>query len=86
LVAVTGTGITTDYTGTTRSVTYPAMGALEYTVAPSAWIWTGSTGTDWNTAANWNYNSIPPASGDAIIADVANDPIVTKPRQLLRNV
>jgi len=34
LVAATGTGSTTDYTGATRSVTYPAMGAYEYTVIP----------------------------------------------------
>ena len=33
LLALTGTGITTDYTGAvTRSVTYPAMGAWEYTI------------------------------------------------------
>jgi predicted outer membrane repeat protein len=34
LIAVTGTGITTDYSGITRSGTYPAMGAIEYTVSP----------------------------------------------------
>ncbi|MCK9204225.1 MAG: right-handed parallel beta-helix repeat-containing protein, partial [Bacteroidales bacterium] len=34
LVANTGTGITTDYDGVMRSVTYPAMGAWEYTVTP----------------------------------------------------
>ncbi|MEI6823278.1 MAG: FG-GAP-like repeat-containing protein, partial [Bacteroidota bacterium] len=34
LVAAIGTGITTDYTGTTRSITLPAMGANEYTVIP----------------------------------------------------
>jgi len=34
LVGTTGTGITTDYDGDTRSITYPAMGALEYTVFP----------------------------------------------------
>lgn len=78
LVAVTGTGITTDHNLTTRSGTYPAMGALEYTVAPTAWIWTGFTGTDWNTATNWNYNSVPPASGNAIITNVDNDPIVNE--------
>ncbi|MEI7595783.1 MAG: LamG-like jellyroll fold domain-containing protein, partial [Bacteroidota bacterium] len=35
LVAITGTGITTDYDGgADRSVTYPAMGAFEYPVIP----------------------------------------------------
>ncbi|MBK7627191.1 MAG: T9SS type A sorting domain-containing protein [Bacteroidales bacterium] len=79
LVAVTGTGITTDYAGTTRSVTFPSMGAYEYTVAPGAWIWMGSAGTDWSVPANWNYISVPPASSDVIITDVANDPIVNEP-------
>jgi hypothetical protein len=78
LVAVTGTGITTDYAGTTRSITFPAMGAYEYTVAPSAWTWTGTSTTDWNTAANWNYNSVPPVSSDVIVADASNDPIVNE--------
>ena len=34
LIAAKATGITTDYSGTTRSVAYPAMGALEYNVTP----------------------------------------------------
>jgi hypothetical protein len=34
LVAVTGTGITTDYAGLNRSLLYPAMGAWEYDVSP----------------------------------------------------
>jgi ubiquitin len=33
LVAVTGTGITTDYAGASRSATLPAMGAYEYEVS-----------------------------------------------------
>ncbi|MBA4322033.1 MAG: hypothetical protein C0408_04385, partial [Odoribacter sp.] len=79
LVAVTGTGITTDYDGgAARSSSYPSMGAFEYTVAPGSWTWTGSTGTDWNTAANWNYNTIPSTSGNAVIADVTNDPTVNE--------
>ena len=34
LDAVTGTGITTDYAGVTRSLVYPAMGAWEFDVSP----------------------------------------------------
>ncbi|MEI7492517.1 MAG: LamG-like jellyroll fold domain-containing protein [Bacteroidota bacterium] len=34
LVAVMGTGISTDYAGTPRSLTSPSMGAWEYTVTP----------------------------------------------------
>lgn len=78
LVAVTGTGITTDYAAVTRSVTFPSMGAWEYTVAPGAWTWTGTSGTDWNTPANWNYTSVPPITSDVIIANVTNDPIVNE--------
>ena len=33
LVAATGTGITADYSATERSASYPAMGALEFTVS-----------------------------------------------------
>jgi hypothetical protein len=36
LAAETGTGITTDYSGVTRSTTTPAMGAIEYTVSNKA--------------------------------------------------
>jgi hypothetical protein len=79
LVAVTGTGITTDYDGgAARNSSYPSMGAFEYTVAPGAWTWTGTTSTNWSTATNWNYNVVPPSSGNVIIADVTNDPIVNE--------
>ena len=78
LVAVTGTEITTDYAGTTRSLTYPSMGAYEYTVAPGSWKWTGATSTDWSTASNWNYNTFPSTSGNAIITSVGFQPIVNE--------
>ena len=44
LIAATGTGITTDYGGTTRSVTYPAMGAWEYNLGPAVSV-TATSGT-----------------------------------------
>lgn len=34
LMSVTGTGVITDYSGTTRNVSTPAMGALEYSITP----------------------------------------------------
>lgn len=77
LVAVTGTGVATDYSGAARSITYPSMGAWEYTVTPS-WIWKGNTGTDWNTGTNWNYSTVPVASSPVIIAVAANNPIVNE--------
>ncbi|MCX6241674.1 MAG: hypothetical protein NTX43_07720, partial [Bacteroidetes bacterium] len=38
LMAVTGTGITTDYAGITRSATNPAMGAWEYNVSSAVTV------------------------------------------------
>jgi hypothetical protein len=79
LVSVTGTGITTDYDGgAARSTTFPSMGAFEYSVAPTAFLWTGSLTTDWNTSANWNYSIVPSSSTNAIILNVTNKPIVNE--------
>jgi surface protein len=38
--------------------------------------WTGAVSTDWNTAGNWDTNSVPTATDDVILADVANAPRV----------
>jgi len=79
LVAVTGTGVTTDYDGgPARSTTYPSMGAFEYTVSPTSFTWTGSSSTNWNTTANWNYNIVPSSSTNATIINVTNEPIVNE--------
>lgn len=40
-------------------------------------IWTGTTSSDWNTGGNWSTGSVPGASDDVVIADVANDPIIS---------
>jgi hypothetical protein len=42
LLAVTGTGITIDYISTTRSITYPAMGAFEIAIVPSVEVFKSS--------------------------------------------
>ncbi|MEI6750388.1 MAG: GEVED domain-containing protein, partial [Bacteroidota bacterium] len=42
-------------------------------------IWDGSEGTDWNTAGNWNTNTVPTASDHAVIPNVAHDPVVNQP-------
>jgi hypothetical protein len=42
LLAATGTGITTDYAGTVRSVTYPAMGAWEISIVPGIQVYIAS--------------------------------------------
>lgn len=36
--------------------------------------WTGAVSTDWNTAGNWDTNSVPTATDDVVLADVANAP------------
>ena len=38
--------------------------------------WTGAVSTDWNTPGNWDTNSVPTATDDVILADVANAPRV----------
>ncbi|MFY0605093.1 MAG: Ig-like domain-containing protein [Cyclobacteriaceae bacterium] len=43
--------------------------------------WTGSTSSDWNTAANWSTNSVPAGSDDVQIPNVSsvsgNSPVIT---------
>ena len=39
--------------------------------------WDGSSSTDWNTAANWSTGSVPTSTKDVIIANVANDPVIS---------
>ncbi|HQW83218.1 MAG TPA: hypothetical protein PK987_02090, partial [Ferruginibacter sp.] len=41
-----------------------------------AQTWDGSASTDWNTPANWSTNAIPIASGNVIIPNTANDPVL----------
>ena len=74
LAGVSGTGITTDYAGTTRAGT-PTMGAYE---GSTALTWDGSTDSDWNTAANWTPETVPTASANVTIPDVTNDPVVNQ--------
>ena len=42
----------------------------------SSITWTGSSSTDWNTAANWSGGSVPSAGDDVTIPDVSNNPIL----------
>jgi len=60
---LTGTsisGITDDYTGSTRYTT-PSIGAIE-----NKYVWSGTAGTDWNTASNW-VNGVVPTSNKSIL-------------------
>ncbi|MFN0016376.1 MAG: T9SS type A sorting domain-containing protein [Saprospiraceae bacterium] len=43
----------------------------------SAQTWTGTTGTDWHTASNWNPATVPTAADDVTIPNVPNDPVIS---------
>ena len=68
----------------TYTVTYsvPAAGGcgLFTTTTPVTIVsdrtWTGSVGTDWNTAGNWSCNIIPDLTTNVLIPNVANKPIL----------
>jgi len=44
------------------------------TFLEQTFTWTGAVSTDWNTAGNWDTNSVPTATDDVVLADVANAP------------
>ena len=74
LPAVTGTGITTDYGGTTRSGS-PEMGAWEQS---NTLTWNGSSSQDWNTALNWTPNYVPTASHNILVPNGTTDLVVNQ--------
>ena len=69
LIALSGTGITTDYNAATRSITATTMGAWEFAGGN---YWKGNISNDWNTAANWTSSTIP-STDDNIIFDLYPD-------------
>ncbi|ADQ81092.1 hypothetical protein Palpr_2963 [Paludibacter propionicigenes WB4] len=71
LDGVTGTGIATDFIGTTRGTT-PTMGA--YDILQS--VWTGATSTDWSDVTNWTPNVVPTSAVDVVVGSVVNSPTV----------
>lgn len=78
MTGVSGTGITTDYQTAFRPAT-PTMGAIEYGVNK----WVGSVSTDFNTAGNWSYGTVP-LSGESIefVATPSNHCILDQNRTL----
>ncbi len=73
LPAVAGTGITTDYGGSTRSDS-PEMGAWEKN---TELIWEGSVSNDWSEPLNWDEHSAPLASSNVTIpSGSANAPFI----------
>jgi hypothetical protein len=60
-----------------------ASGANTLTDAGSAYIfrnslftWDGSESTEWNTAANWDSNTVPTATDNVLVPHLSNDPVV----------
>lgn len=47
-----------------------------FTTTYSGITWDGSSSSDWGTAANWSSGTVPTATDDILIPDVATDPIV----------
>jgi hypothetical protein len=62
----------------TTEITLPLNGAhitgRALTASPTAYVWNGSTSTDWNTNTNWTPNGIPSAIDDATIGISAPNP------------
>ncbi len=51
------------------------IGAYEYEgTAPN--VWDGSSGTDWNTAANWSKGTVPANTDNVIIDCLDNQPVI----------
>lgn len=74
LSAWNGSGISTDYAGTTRSSS-PEMGAYE---RDATITWTGGTSTDWNIGTNWNSGTVPTSGLSVTIPATSNQPHVTQ--------
>jgi hypothetical protein len=66
--------VTTDQRGEPRHSS-PTIGAYEPSYGQS---WTGSTSSDWNTAANWQPSVLPVSQDDITIPDVVSDPQINE--------
>ncbi len=76
LLGISGTGVTTDYYGTSRATT-PHMGAFDSYFR----VWVGGTSTDFGTASNWSNGSVPPSGADIVFAAApANDCVLDQDR------
>jgi hypothetical protein len=57
-------------------------GYYDNTLKGAAWVytisntWTGSTNTDWGTAGNWSFGTVPVSTDAVIIPNVSNLPII----------
>ncbi len=72
---------TFSYTGPAGIITATLEGSDAYIHAleiknAAVITWSGATDSDWATASNWVGGSVPAATDDVLIPDVANDPII----------
>lgn len=63
-------------TSTTCSASYAYTSSVLVVFNNTANTWSGSISNVWNNASNWSCGVVPTSSSDAIIADVANDPVI----------
>ena len=81
LVGTSGTGITTDYSGITRSST-PKMGALER----GDFTWVGGTSANFATAGNWLENEVPSPGANIIFAASPSNNCVLDQNRTVGNI
>ncbi|WP_299617194.1 YDG domain-containing protein [uncultured Tenacibaculum sp.] len=78
-----GTGITINTTGYTISGTDSGnytltQPTLSGDITSAAITWTGTSSNDWNTASNWNTNTLPVSSSDVTIPNgITNYPTIS---------
>jgi hypothetical protein len=48
----------------------------------AVFTWDGSSGTAWNTSANWDVGSGPSSGDDVVIPNVTNDPVLDSDRTI----
>lgn len=45
-------------------------------IVPDEIVWTGTSGTDWNTAGNWNTSTVPGTGSTVRIPNTTNKPVI----------
>jgi len=81
LAGLTVSGVTTDYSGLSRSTT-PKMGALE----DNNFTWQGNTSTDFGTASNWTGGSVPTFGANISFAPSPNNHCLLDQNRTLGNI